>query len=107
MTLRRPRPLPLPEIQRILDARTALLEFFVADEGSYLFVVTQGELTVHRLPPRAEIQPLVESFNAAAQSASTDTTSQSVFLIPAPFGLPRIDWPRSTKWAVTRRSSRL
>jgi CHAT domain-containing protein/Flp pilus assembly protein TadD len=68
--IRTPRPLPLPQIQRILDERTALLEFFVGDDGSYLFVVTHGGLVVHSLPPRAEILPLVESVNAAVQRDS-------------------------------------
>jgi CHAT domain-containing protein len=65
--LRTTRPLPLAEIQAILDGRTTLLEFFVAEKSSYLFVVTHGGLAVHPLPPRAEILPLVDSVNAAVQ----------------------------------------
>jgi CHAT domain-containing protein/Flp pilus assembly protein TadD len=76
--IRTPRPLPLREIQRILDERTALLEFFVADDVSYLFVVTHEGLAVHPLPPRAEILPLVESVDAAVQRDSRLQTRRYV-----------------------------
>jgi CHAT domain-containing protein/Tfp pilus assembly protein PilF len=69
-SVRSPQPLPLREIQRILDEGTALLEFFVADDNSYLFVVTHRGLAVHSLPPRAELLPLLESVNAAVRHDS-------------------------------------
>jgi CHAT domain-containing protein len=58
--VRAPQPLPLADIQRLLDEETALLEFFVGDESSSLFVVTRQGLAVHALPPREELDRLVE-----------------------------------------------
>lgn len=65
-----PEPLPLQEIQGFLDERTALLEFFVGEEGSYLFVVTREGLGVHPLPPRRQLAPLVESLRRAVYTDS-------------------------------------
>jgi CHAT domain-containing protein/tetratricopeptide (TPR) repeat protein len=68
--VREPHPLPLPEIQRLLDGRTALLEFFVGKAGSYLFAVTRGGLAVHPLPPGGQLVALVERVRAAVDHAS-------------------------------------
>jgi CHAT domain-containing protein/tetratricopeptide (TPR) repeat protein len=68
--VRAPETLPLPRIQGLLDERTALLEFFVGDEGSYLFVVTREGLAVHPLPSRRQLDPLVESVRNAVGSDS-------------------------------------
>ena len=54
------RPLGLNEIRgQVLDAGTALLEYSLGRERSYLFAVTREALTVSRLPARAEIEGLV------------------------------------------------
>jgi CHAT domain-containing protein/tetratricopeptide (TPR) repeat protein len=51
------RPLSLAEIRsQVLDDETALLEYTLADYGSYLFVVTRGGMTLARLPARSEIE---------------------------------------------------
>jgi CHAT domain-containing protein len=63
--VRAPETLPLPRIQGLLDERTALLEYFVGDEGSYLFVVTREGLAVHPLPSRQQLDPLVEGVRNA------------------------------------------
>jgi CHAT domain-containing protein len=65
-----PETLPLHRIQGLLDEHTALLEFFVGDEGSYLFVVTREGLAVHPLPSRRELVPLVEGVRNAVHSDS-------------------------------------
>lgn len=57
--LRYPSPLGFPEIQTRLDGDTALLEYALGEEGSYLFAVTREGLTVHRLPRAEEIRELV------------------------------------------------
>ena len=68
--VREPHPLSLPDIQRLLDERTALLEFFVGKAGSYLFAVTRGGLAVHPLPPSSQLVALVERVRAAMDHAS-------------------------------------
>ncbi len=54
------RTLGLEEIQDKLDADSALLEYFLGDDTSYLFVVTREGLTSHALAPRATLAALVE-----------------------------------------------
>lgn len=57
--LRYPSPLGFAEIQSRLDGKTALLEYALGEEGSYLFVVTHKGLEVHRLPRAEEVRELV------------------------------------------------
>jgi CHAT domain-containing protein/Tfp pilus assembly protein PilF len=65
-----PQPLPLQEMQALLDERTALLEFFLGEESSYLFVVTSHALATYTLPPRLEIARLVDRVNSALNGDS-------------------------------------
>lgn len=63
---RNPSPLAPERIQELLDERSALLEYAVGREASYLFVVTRdGLVGGYRLPPAAE---LAESVDAVRQS---------------------------------------
>jgi CHAT domain-containing protein len=64
-----PPVLALQEIQGLLDERTALLEFFLGKESSYLFVVTRDGLAAHALPPKAEIARLVAAVRDAVDQA--------------------------------------
>lgn len=55
--LTRPQPLGLREIQsQVTDADTALLEYALGDERSYLWVVTPASLASFELPKRVEIE---------------------------------------------------
>jgi CHAT domain-containing protein/tetratricopeptide (TPR) repeat protein len=55
--LTQPVPVGLREIQeRLLDEGTLLLEYFLGARRSYLWAVTSSSMTVHELPPRAEIE---------------------------------------------------
>jgi len=47
--LRYPEPLPLGEVQRLLDRDTALLEYTVGEEGASLFAVTAEGMRAFRL----------------------------------------------------------
>jgi CHAT domain-containing protein len=58
--IRSPEALLLPQAQALLDERTALLEYFVGREGSFLFVVTREGFATHRLPPAAELNAWVQ-----------------------------------------------
>ncbi len=56
-------PLKLEEIRaRVLDEETALLEYSLGEERSYLFAVTSAGFGVSRLPGRAEVGRLVADF---------------------------------------------
>jgi CHAT domain-containing protein len=48
-------PLSLAEIQALLDERSALLEYTVGEERSFLFVVTRQGLSSYVLPPKARL----------------------------------------------------
>lgn len=57
------RTLTLEEIRRqVLDEETALLEYSLGEERSYLVAVTRGGLSVARLPGREEVGRLVVNF---------------------------------------------
>lgn len=58
---RNPALLPPDRIQGMLDERTALLEYAVGEESSFLFVVTRDRLEGFRLAPASEIAGLVET----------------------------------------------
>jgi CHAT domain-containing protein len=50
--------------QQVLDDQTALLEYSLGEERSYLFAVTRQGVTVSRLPSRAEVERQVTDFRA-------------------------------------------
>jgi len=55
--LTQPQPLNSEEIQRqALDDRTLLLEYFLSDERSYLWVVSASSVKSYDLPKRADIE---------------------------------------------------
>jgi CHAT domain-containing protein len=56
--LKYPQPLSLPEIQRMLDSETMLLEYSLGEERSYLWAVTPTGVESFELPKRAEIEAL-------------------------------------------------
>jgi CHAT domain-containing protein/Tfp pilus assembly protein PilF len=56
--LKYPQPLGLPEIKRMLDPETLLLEYSLGDERSYLWAVTPTRVESFELPKRAEIEAL-------------------------------------------------
>jgi CHAT domain-containing protein len=59
------QPLALAEVQqKVLDSSTALLEYSLGAEQSYLWVVTQANTVLYKLPPRAAIDKLATDFRA-------------------------------------------
>ena len=66
-----PRPLTLEDIrQQVLDDQTALLEYKLGEERSYLFAVTRTGFTLSRLPGRAEIEKQTAALRAQIIPAS-------------------------------------
>lgn len=56
------KPLTAADIQqRLLDEDTLLLEYALGDEGSYLWAVTQNEITSYELPSRSEVDRIARS----------------------------------------------
>ena len=55
-TLTKTEPLGLSEVQQqVLDGGTALLEYSVGDQASYLWAITQNSVGLYKLPPRAAL----------------------------------------------------
>ena len=55
--LTQPQPLSVTEIQqRLLDDHTVLLEYALADNHSYLWLVTRDKVVTSQLPPKAEVE---------------------------------------------------
>lgn len=55
--LTQPQPLSLEQVQQnLLDEQTALLEYTLGDERSYVWAVTRHEVKTYQLAPRAEIE---------------------------------------------------
>jgi CHAT domain-containing protein len=52
----------LKEIQATLDDDTILLEFFLGEQRSYLWAVTNNEISSYSLPPQSQIDPVVREF---------------------------------------------
>ena len=63
--VRYPTPLRLDQIQGLLDQQTALLEYFVGRESSFLFFVTHESLSVHRLPTANALAVEVQELRSA------------------------------------------
>ncbi len=58
-----PLPIRVKEVQEsLLDEKTAILEYFLGEENSLLFLVTQKKLDVFHLPPRREIEHSIDGY---------------------------------------------
>lgn len=64
-----PKILSAKEIQNSLDADTALLEFSLGKNSSFVFVVTREKIAVHKLPKSDEIELLVQEIRLALSEA--------------------------------------
>jgi CHAT domain-containing protein/Tfp pilus assembly protein PilF len=61
--LTQPQPLSLEEIQQqVLDEKTVLLEYFLGEERSYLWLATDDSLTSYELPGRAQIEEAAKDY---------------------------------------------
>ncbi|MEG4346600.1 tetratricopeptide repeat protein [Microcoleus sp. A003_D6] len=77
--LTQPQPLTLPEIKKqILDENTILLQYSLGKDRSYLWVVSQKELTSYELPKRADIETAAVAFRTAVTSPTQREIPQKV-----------------------------
>ena len=78
--LMQPQPLGLKGIQAQLDSNTALLEYSLGDDRSYLWVVTHASLKTYKLPPREQVEKVArqvyESLTARSVFESVETPAQ-------------------------------
>ncbi len=72
--VRYPVPLTLSEIQdRLLDERTALLEYYLGESRSTLFVITRKGMSTYDLPPASRISEQVRRLRTALDKESVLT----------------------------------
>ncbi len=58
-----PVPLQLAQVQeRLLDNKTAILEYFLGEKASLLFLITKKDFSILSLPPRAEIEKSIGGY---------------------------------------------
>jgi CHAT domain-containing protein len=65
--LQYPTPLGLTEIQALLDDQTALLEYSLGKDASFLFIVTKDQFQAARLPPESSVQERVRKLRDAME----------------------------------------
>ena len=67
-----PQPLSLAQIQQqVLDADTALVQYALGEEQSYLWLVTKDHFQAYILPGEADIQTVARQFQSAITSKGT------------------------------------
>ncbi len=58
-----PLPIGLAEARELLpDDRSAILEYFLGEKGSYIFLVTKTDFGLFSLPPRREIETSLSAY---------------------------------------------
>jgi len=67
-----PMPCRLEQVQEILDKRTGILEFFLGDDCSFLFFITNKTIRVYILPSRRDIAKSLNAFIKALKSSDQD-----------------------------------
>ena len=76
--LKYPQPLTLAQVQQqILDPETALLQYSLGEEKSYLWVITKNGFTSHILPAQKEIEIAARELLNAIQYGKDDTANIS------------------------------
>jgi CHAT domain-containing protein len=75
MELARRPPVSLAVLRRQLGPKDVLVEYVLDASSSYAIRVTKADLTIHRLPGRAAINRMVNSYLAAIRNKSNSTGS--------------------------------
>lgn len=74
--LRYPEPVTLAEAQRLLDDKTILLSYSLAEPVSFLFAVSRDDFQVKRLPSEALLSRRVQDLLAAITDKNHPATEQ-------------------------------
>ena len=62
--LKMPEPATAESVRSaLLDPDTALVEYYLGEENGYAWVITSESISVHRLPPRAEIERIAREWH--------------------------------------------
>lgn len=72
------RPLSLKEIQeKVLDDETVLLQYFLTEDVSYVWVISKNNIAVFPLPPRKEIENIVDELYKKLTERNNDELESS------------------------------
>ncbi len=75
--LTQPQPLSTGDIQRAIPDDTLLLEYFLGDEASFLWAVTQASVRTYRLPPRAAFEAAARGLYALVTAHETGSAPET------------------------------
>lgn len=82
--LRYPQPVPLDDARRdVLRPGEAVLEYQLGEEQSHLWLITRDRFVFCRLPPRAELEPLVRDLLPLLRDPSLTGDAAAWFTGPA------------------------
>ncbi|HRJ87325.1 MAG TPA: CHAT domain-containing protein [Pyrinomonadaceae bacterium] len=73
-----PEPLDLPLIQASLDPDSVLLEYFVGTENSFLFLITDKELSIFQIPKQQIVDDLARRALGAVKARGTDVKIETL-----------------------------
>lgn len=74
--LKYPEPITLAEAQSLLDDKTILLSYSLAEPVSFLFAVSHNDFQVKRLPPEAQLNKRVQDLLAAITDKNNPAPEQ-------------------------------
>lgn len=101
--LAQPAILTAREIQQqLLDRDTALVEFALGDDRSYIWVITQQDVTTRVLPGRAEIEKVAREVYQLLTEPNREVKGETEIK-----KLARVDRARYQYWKASARLSRM
>ncbi|MEI6381871.1 MAG: CHAT domain-containing protein, partial [Cyanobacteriota bacterium ELA615] len=62
-SLTQPQPLKLAQIQQLLDPNSVILEYALANEKSYLFMITKDNFSSYQIDGQEKIEKLVQQYH--------------------------------------------
>jgi CHAT domain-containing protein len=74
------------KVRQILEADSTLFSFHLGNARSWVWVVTSDGISLHALPPRAELATKIKSVETSAQNNSFDFGAQGAELYDILFG---------------------
>lgn len=73
-----PEPLDLPLIQASLDPDSVLLEYFVGTENSFLFLITDKDLSIFQIPKQQIVDDLARRALGAVKARGTEVKIETL-----------------------------
>lgn len=91
----------VPEVQKALDEKTALIEYFVGDSTLYAFVITQEDFQVTRLPLIKNLEEKIEKLLCATTAEQFKTFAETSYELHQALVQPIADKAARPNWIIT------